>query len=1176
MVKFPFWGLGKGAKRNEIDKGIFRKNLESYRFVRDIYCKYYGIDWKSLPRDERVKHAKKLKSVLKNLPNLIRENDDLATYIQERILDNGRPEMTQEALATLDYLMRKSHLLKGPAEVKEPKYVEFIRKREQSSTQHPKNSLYCPNCYNIHGTYYPLVRTDEPDEYYCNSCRVIYKKSGHKLIPIISDRCPRCGGPLRVFATDVAGAHTKRVYSFYCPYHGAPAYSRTDEGIVFTIIAGIQIQLSEQYYREWKENRKVIMKKQLKDLENKLKGELAGKYGLTYDTNTGKFKGKIKGSKIDFRNQLEGINQLIGKASANIDNFGFADISANEIPKDSYGERLVDQSLIKDHGFSDRDSQRFPIEEQEAYQKSQGEISKKVKERRMRREESIDKEPIEEWRVKHRLLDPIRRLSEKSGDKVKGIFFFLVLIILGITISALLGNTGFLLGFLFWAFREILPEPEKIEIVENPTIFFFGSLFATHENRTNTGLAFLRSVLKLAALISFIFGLYSASFPLSNLLLLLLAFGMYFTLPISFDPTKPDEFIESAVRVLLAVFIAVFIFGLKQGTGIFQAPQLGWLTLAFFFVFPVATEKNNVIRALGKIASPTAESYEMIDKLIFIAIMLLFAIVYGFSFVGGFFKGTAGIVFGAVWILGLVAGLTTPAETRPWMGVLILTIGFVIFGMGVGQQSVGVAIFGQWWPTIHNSVAEVIKPIGDLFFQFQKTFGQTWLLFTNPMGFAQQITEGKHIGDEISPAGAYGLEIRKISIPSVYVDEDFMIEIELENKGMYDAELQSVKLVTTFPLINFKFQDKELSLTESDDPILKKELFHVASAESPVYIYSLPIEKKTIIKRQDIVPLFIFGIVSCEDIKKSEWRDFFGGHKHTVKEKYIPMLFLIEYNYKSESSLSIDFISKDEWDRLSKENKLTRKQVQSVLSTSPANLNLGTMDQPLREDFPFFIGFNLTSAEGPRSRIRNPNVRIEIPHDLTRAKNIQCTNLKGTRQPFSTGRTEIFLGSQGFCRFQGMPDVLKGVPKKTYIINASAEYTFVRWERKDTLFNFRDTCIKSLTAEEPGSEEYCADRIARGYTHCDLGMGGCRSDDDCRKDRLCNDKATTPPLPVSLECRDIGATSVCCFGHMSSKDCEKAYDIWKDMRDKGEIDKYADYTPEQFEKLKSDLGLQCQ
>lgn len=1035
----------------------------------------------------------------------------------------------------------------------------------------PEEGVPCPNCYHIHGppAYRELV-SQVPGEYpdwineyiiqgvdavfYCNDCRNYFVRKGKKIIPVVNERCDICGGQriTRNYPPPSGGAHTSRIYEFICPVHG-PGLHAT--------------RLSAEDYGEWQEQRKIVLNKNLDELDKALRDKLAKKHfkpGGYWDHVKKKFEGALKlGHKTDFRNQLEDVRRLISKGKKNVDGRAKANISAEEVSKDKENKELINkdedgmtfQKFIESKGLSDKDTRRFSKEEQEEYEKGQEEIKKKTEEEKLKEEEKIEKEKLEKKRAKlpRRIYDPLNRFAKKVGHNVRTVFFSLLLLVVGVAISATLGNIWFMVGFLFWSFYTILPDPEETKIVENvfedvdpespeaaKLRFKAGSLLATKENRTNTGLAFMKAVMKVGIIVCFIGGLYTTPFPTSNLILLFLAFGFYFSMPVEFEPRKPYDFILSFFRVLLGVFIAVFIFG-AFGAGIFQSRELGWLTLAFFVVFPVATEKESITRALGRLGSGTGEGHEMLDKIIFLFIMLAFLaggfglMGGGFSFVGGFFSGTGGIIFSAVWVLGLISGLTTPAETRPWMGVIILIVGFTVFGLGAGQQAMGVAFFGEWWPTVHNTVTEFMEPIGDMFSQFQQTFGQTWLLFTSPTEFAKQITQGTYAKNELGVTGAYGLEINRFDVQSIYIDEPFMIQIDLENKGIFHAKNVSVDILTNI-------RDFRIA-TDTDS--LENDISKMKEAYTDEYEkiwYKFTIDQNDIaslrdVERQDAVPIFLMGKMKCEDFKASAWNDFgvLGGRRHTVREMFIPFIVNVTYEYEANSNLQIDFISTEEWRRLSTENKLARGQKASVVSTSPASLNLGGMDQPIKEDSPFYVGFNLSTTWPKNSQVTGGKVSLYLPKDFGPLKSFaSCTKIF-TITPDPEGNFNYTFNLEGrsksaFCSYDRLPENTIKVPKKTYTVSADAVYMFSRWKEKDTQFNFLDVCWPEEVRTAPGNEGYCSDKIESFQMSCDLGEGGCRKDSECDNTKIypVDDLEGGESFPLKCDTTARGGVGVCC------------------------------------------------
>jgi hypothetical protein len=445
--------------------------------------------------------------------------------------------------------------------------------------------------------------------------------------------------------------------------------------------------------------------------------------------------------------------------------------------------------------------------------------------------------------------------------------------------------------------------------------------------------------------------------------------------------------------------------------------------------------------------------------------MLIFAIQYGVFDSTGLFTGTGGTVFLAVWIIGVIAGFTTPAETRPWMGIVLLMIGFVVFGLGMGDQYIGSAFFGQWWPTVHNTVGEVVKPIGDMFGQFQNTFGQGWLLFTNPVGYAQQITQGTYAKNDLGMTGAYGLEIRKFDVQSIYLDEPFMIEIQLENKGIFNARNVTVDVLTSIPFFRIGKDTNSLNNTANEMKYVYTDKYEKLWYKYTVNLDTEMAKSLKDIERQDALPIFLVGKMSCTDFQTKAWESFHISKETDKRSLYIPFVINVSYDYEATSDLQIDIISNEEWKRLSAEDNLVRGPRLSIISTSPASLNLGSMDQPIKAESPFFVGFNMTTTWPEKTAIIGGKVNLNLPSEFgkfgTMPQQITCTGTPScaTTQEDNncTFNLENSVSKSAFCSYTKAPSIT--VPKKTYTITANAIYRFAKWDSKDTLINFKDVCM---------------------------------------------------------------------------------------------------------------------
>lgn len=663
------------------------------------------------------------------------------------------------------------------------------------------------------------------------------------------------------------------------------------------------------------------------------------------------------------------------------------------------------------------------------------------------------------------LFGGLTRYSKRAG-KTGGIIMSLVMITLGIVFAAITGIWQFIIGLAALGGYIAVPAPPAWERD-------MGRMWDPG-NRWKAGQAGAKATFKVAFLIFIGWALWDfsrTSFPLAPLIFIGFAFMSYFSLPGSYNPEQPYEIMSGIIRLAIGGFvIPVMIFIMM-----FQSWTLAWLAWAFFFVVPTPTRTKNLAQILGQGFSGVTQTAEMLDKMIFVVLMVigLIAATGTILIPLPFFQVWAGqwgltgsslYVFYAVWFISAVAGFFSPPETRPYTGILMITTALVLFGLGPGSQTLGGALFGEWWPTIHNTVVDVMKPVGEAFGQLQSTFGQSWLLLSCPTCYARQITEGNFVGDEISKAGAFGLEIDKFQIQSIYPEEPFTFSINLANKGTFKAKNIRLELITTIPGIDLKYNNKDLMRVQKQISIDTPESFFgktmtFTSGYGTIYVYTINVGEIADIERQDVKDLLIIGTLPCPVNDKE---------LSATREKYIPFVANLTYTYESESTLQIDFISEEEWKRLSVENTLVRGQVPSKISSAPAKLNLGTADQPIKEGNAFNVGFNLSSAEGSQSAVGYATVTLSLPKAFGDVQS-NCQKVKTVKIEGDYNIVDFDLSTPSkasFCFYpSGVSDIR--VPKKTYTLSAKAEYVFSRWGEKDTLINFRDICWTKYLLAHP-------------------------------------------------------------------------------------------------------------
>lgn len=363
-------------------------------------------------------------------------------------------------------------------------------------------------------------------------------------------------------------------------------------------------------------------------------------------------------------------------------------------------------------------------------------------------------------------------ISERPKDYAPKIFGAIAPTFIGVLFAALTNNLWFLFGFMSIGIVLISPGPEDTAAEG------FG-LFGWRKGSSG-GLAFIRSIAKTSAIVCFAVG-FRLMGDIFNFLLILVCFFGYFALKIEVDPRSPAEIIESLIRFgfLGAYFIPFYIFG-----GIFHSTALILITLAFFAVPPVFSRGRGFF---GFIKNVGAETGEMITRLMFTVIMIfvLVGVMTGLFDLTG--TGTLKYVFLYFWVITFIGGVSSPAVSRPMIGALMLVASTIIFGIGPGSQDVGSALFGQWWPTLHNTVEQGLEPVSEMFGTLTDTFGTTFQLMINPVGFAHEIVEGSYVRSDAEKIGAYGIEIEEIRTTPLYVTQPFNTIVKVKNVGSFEG-----------------------------------------------------------------------------------------------------------------------------------------------------------------------------------------------------------------------------------------------------------------------------------------------------------------------------------------------------------------------------------------------------
>ncbi|MBN2101635.1 MAG: hypothetical protein JW716_02065 [Candidatus Aenigmarchaeota archaeon] len=616
----------------------------------------------------------------------------------------------------------------------------------------------------------------------------------------------------------------------------------------------------------------------------------------------------------------------------------------------------------------------------------------------------------------------------------------------------------------------------------------------------------LKAQMQLVALVLGMYALYTSNLPFSALIMLIVGFAGYSALPVEFKEGRSDDFIKSFMRMFLGVVVlSIWVFG-----NLFQSTVLMFMGILFLAVPPIRRgEATDAIRSGGE---------DMFYKIIFlVGMVMIFLMVTGtltiFGEAGWGLGQTSMLVFYLIWGMSFLSGLFSAVEDIPKIGTILLVVALILFGTtGPGGDAIGMAMFGQWWPTVENTMQNTLSPLGDMFGGLSNTFGSSYTMVTNPMGFATQIMDGGYAKNPDGSTGAYGLEISGLQADVIYPGAPFTIRFELNNKGVRDATLESLEIMST--LDGFLLRDENgVIISRNPEPI---ENDKKTGKEFFKWDY---IPASTDMARGEIQPVFIIGEMTCSMLQKIFF-DYSGttesilikGKMDSIANKlpknemgtvtareiyemdmdrlkgwadalrYISFRVRETYRYSTDSAMQIKFISDEKWRELSRDSKFSRSSVQSTMTTGPVKLNLGTMEQPIPAGTPFFVGFNLTITR-QRTEINEAEVTLKLPFYIT---DIAILNEKCSVKPVFMNRYDVGDGTQGveatwrfrkdnnqrsvFCYFDKGIFEMTG-PEKTFTIEANASYSITSWENYDTRTSFQTACF--------GEEDYVRERLER-------------------------------------------------------------------------------------------------
>jgi len=549
-------------------------------------------------------------------------------------------------------------------------------------------------------------------------------------------------------------------------------------------------------------------------------------------------------------------------------------------------------------------------------------------------------------------------------------------------------------------------------------------------------------------------------------------------MPTTTTTHPPGHTWKEWVQSIFAVVIALEMFF------VFDSLFMCLLTLTFFFYIPTVSEEGGA------------------NKWIFLAGMI---IILGMAFIDATSLGlglemgaewykpwnwnTPTIIFFGIWLIGFITGLEAgnDIESRQAIGLILFISSFVIFSMGVGTQEVGQAFFGPWWPTVYTTAADVFEPLSESWYHMQQTLGVGWQLITDPYGYAQGMISGTYTQDPITGlAGAYGVEIEDFSTTPIFIEQPFVLTMQISNKGAFEAKRVRASIYSAtkaareefgvnipYPELHGQiFLDSEfgeLWVPFGVGSRIKVTEYGFDDANNEYITCTLGVCSGGVLDEEPGVGKQVFNLARVDTMQL-----FFRSDKgincktindYELTDKFLPIIGQIMYDYEIDATTDIEFMSKDEWNRKVADGSLEKqKKKSSKLTNAPVRLNIDTLEQPVREGTPFFIGFALESAQESSSAIINATVMIEYPEDfiLSGAKcSTDPTDYNSNILVWKNLDTRFPVYCY-FSGYRGMED-----PSETFIIKGHADYTFVKWKEESFKIEFGGVDCGSGTGTGP-------------------------------------------------------------------------------------------------------------
>jgi ribosomal protein L40E len=598
------------------------------------------------------------------------------------------------------------------------------------------------------------------------------------------------------------------------------------------------------------------------------------------------------------------------------------------------------------------------------------------------------------------LSDNATNVLTKAGKKSRMLarmYQALIFILAGIACLFVPNLIGFPISFAYMAIALIIfiPAyimfPSKYEVLDE-----YGKNLT---GRATAGFLVPKAMFKILA---FVFIL--LQFSLINLpATLILAFIFYFSMPFGYESDQPYELIESWARFGFGVYISILfmiVFGFSNVVG----QSLALMAMAFFATVPVHHETSNGVNVVVNFnKKTTSKSDSPLGKLFFVALMLG-ALVLAYSGGIGFNLGDLSqLLFLIVWILGFIVGISTTAEGRPAMGIVLIFIALFCFS-GMYAGVIGQSVFGYWWPQIQSFGETYMGPLSDAWMTAQSSMADSWTIITCPTCYFQKQQQKEQAVKSVVKSGGTKLSIEPTqfnlypSVPGTLDPVEPLIgTMELTNSGEFDSNYVKLDIWSSYKDVSATAPKEEnigtfQKLTCSGITDVGTPTTSVATCQWTTHTYPNEVKMSTFVYNKGLSGIWVLG--NGDDLAQTTrgssdpTNPNYNIVVYNFSGKAIKVSANITYDYNVNVSIPVEVIGSNRYTDL-----LINKQIQMIDLTSqytggPVKATLWTPKQPIRTGEPsIVVGSVLNEGTGV---IKKVTFRIAIPKTLISADELSA------------------------------------------------------------------------------------------------------------------------------------------------------------------------------------------